>query len=162
MRHVKRRWHSERRIGAAERKNPQLLRDRGKREEFFYDLSKINTQLCHCKIRQDFGSIPRPPRRGIGTWLQRAAKPLKIPIAGQTHTVAKRFQLSETGRQTRCCQRQLPMCFGRIALQVKPYSSVSPSRLSSPTGATRVGRPRGSPFRLPLLRNVAPLSQQDG
>lgn len=156
------RWHSERRIGAPERKNPRLLRDRGKREEFFCDSFNLNSILRHCKIRQDSGSIPRPPRRGTGTWLQRAAKPLKIPIAGQTHTVAKRFQLSETGRQTRCCQRQLPMCFGRIALQVKPYSSVSPSRLSSPTGATRVGRPRGSPFRLPLLRNVAPLSQQDG
>ena len=116
-------------------------------------------------------SLLNPPRFRFAPLLAKAGERRIAAMGCQAlqsthrwvHThFCKRFQLSETGRQTRCCQRQLPMCFGRIALQVKPYSSVSPSWLSSPTGATRVGRPRGSPFRLPLLRNVAPLSLQDG
>lgn len=50
----------------------------------------------------------------------------------------KHSQLSEAGRQTRRCPRQLPTCFGRIACKSNPTHRVSPSWLSSPTGASRL------------------------
>lgn len=74
----------------------------------------------------------------------------------------KRSQLSETGCQTRRCSRQLPACFGRIAYKSNPTHRVSPSCPSNRAGANRTRTARGSPFRLKLLRNVAPLSQQSG
>ncbi len=144
------------------KKPPALARPGEKRRVFLrFIQSEFNTSPLQNPPRS--GSIPRPPRRGTGTWLQRAAKPLKIPIAGQTHTVAKRFQLSETGRQTRCCPKGSSPC----ASVVSHYRS-NPTHRSPPLGCQAQPVPpesvgqRGSPFRLQLLRNVAPLSQQDG
>jgi hypothetical protein len=41
--------------------------------------------------------------------------PIQCPFTGANTHFRKRSQLSEAGRQTCRCSRQLPMCFGRIA-----------------------------------------------
>lgn len=85
-----------------------------------------------------FVCAPCPPRRGSGASLQWAAKPFKVLITGNHTHFRKHSQLSEAGRQTRRCSRQLPTCFGRIACKSNPTHRVSPSWLSSPTGASRL------------------------
>ena len=87
-----------------------------------------------------------------------------ISLAG-THTFANASSF-RAGSPNPVLPRPCPATSSRASVvsrvESNPTHRISPSCLSSPIGATRIGTARGSPFRSRLLRNVAPLSQQNG